>query len=59
MKVTPKKIPKHKIVTVTLSYEPDLKNPINDCYALINQDLAQEISCCWHNFDIIDIRIEN
>lgn len=58
MKVTPKKIPKRKIITVTLSYEPDMENPINDSYDLIAQDLAQEISSCWHNFDIIDIRIE-
>lgn len=59
MKVTPKMIPKRKIITVTLSYEPDLKNPINDRYDLIAQDLEQEISCCWHQFNIIDIQIEN
>ena len=59
MKVTPKKIPKRKIITVTLSYEPDPKLPINDRYDLIAQDLEQEISSCWHNFDIIDIRTED
>ena len=59
MKVTPKQIPKRKIITVTLSCETDTENPINDSYDLIAQDLEMEISCCWHHFDILDIRIEN
>ena len=59
MKVTPKKIPKRKIITVTLSYEPDMENLINNSYDLIAQDLEMEISSCWHYFDIIDIRIED
>ena len=46
-----------KIITVKLSL--DLTDGNYDSDDLIARDIEQEISCCWHQFHIIDIQIEN
>lgn len=45
-----------QIVTVKLAYEPD--GTENDDIDLISMDLEQEISSCWHTFDVISIEVE-
>lgn len=51
------KSPPRKIVTVKLSLEP--VEGEYDTDDLIAADLEQEISCCWHSFDVLSIAIEN
>ena len=45
-----------KIVTVRLWVDDDLNEGKPDDYmndSGIRRDIEQELSCCWHNFDII------
>lgn len=51
------KSPPRKIVTVTLSLEPI--EGAYDSDNLIASDIEQEISCCWHLFDILSIEIQD
>ena len=46
-----------KIVTVTLSLEPI--DGAYDSDELIASDIEQELSCCWHSFDVLSIEIED
>lgn len=52
----PKSLPR-KIVTVTLSLEPI--EGAYDSDDLIASDIEQEISCCWHSFDVLSIEIKD
>lgn len=49
--------PPRKIITVKLSLEPVEGEYDSD--DLIAADLEQEISCCWHLFDVLSIEIED
>lgn len=51
------KSPPRKIVTVKLALEPVEGEYDSD--DLIAADLEQEISCCWHLFDVLSIEIED
>ena len=64
MKVRPVRLPHaepnsppRKIITVKLALEP--VEGEYDTDDLIAADLEQEISCCWHSFDVLSIVIEN
>lgn len=64
MKVRPVRLPPaelnsppRKIVTVKLALEP--VEGEYDTDDLIAADLEQEISCCWHLFDVLSIEIQN
>lgn len=64
MKVRPVKLspsepkaPPRKIITVKLSLDPI--DGTFDSDDLISNDLEQEISCCWHLFDILSIEIQD
>lgn len=64
MKVRPVRIPHaepnsqpRKIITVKLSLEP--VEGEYDTDDLIASDIEQELSCCWHNFDVQSIEIED
>lgn len=51
------KSPPRKIITVKLSLDP-IDGTFDSDY-LISNDLEQEISCCWHLFDVLSIEIQN
>lgn len=51
------KSPPRKIITVKLSLEPT--DGEYDPDYLISADLEQEISCCWHSFDVLSIEIKD
>lgn len=64
MKVRPVRLPHaepnfqpRKIITVKLALEPVEGEYDSD--ELIAADLEQEISSCWHSFDVLSIVIEN
>lgn len=46
-----------KVVTVKLALEP--VEGEYDTDDLIASDIEQEISCCWHSFDVLSIEIED
>lgn len=54
---TEPKSPPRKIITVKLSLEP-IDGEYDPDY-LISVDLEQEISCCWHSFDVLSIEIQD
>lgn len=51
------KSPPRKIITVKLSLEP--VEGEYDTDDLIASDIEQELSCCWHSFDVLSIEIED
>ena len=51
------KVPPRKIVTVALSLEPI--EGAYDSDDLIASVIEQELSCCWHLFDILSIEIQD
>lgn len=51
------KSPPRKIITVKLSLEPVEGSFDSD--DLIASDIEQELSCCWHSFDVLSIEIED
>lgn len=64
MKVRPVRLPHteaksspRKIITVKLSLDP-IDGTFDSDY-LISNDLEQEISCCWHSFDVLSIEIQD
>lgn len=64
MKVRPVRLPHtepkshpRKIITVKLSLDPI--DWAFDSDELISNDLEQELSCCWHLFDVLSIDIQN
>lgn len=64
MKVRPVRLPPsepkaspRKIITVTLSLEPI--EGAYDSDDLIASDIEQELSCCWHLFDVLSIEIQD
>ena len=64
MKVRPVRLPPaepnsppRKVVTVKLTLEPIEGEYDSD--DLIAADLEQEISCCWHSFDVLSIEIQD
>ena len=50
------KSPPRKIITVKLALEP--VEGEYDTDDLIASDIEQELSCCWHLFDVLSIEIE-
>lgn len=51
------KAPPRKIITVKLALEPIEGSFDSD--DLIASDIEQELSCCWHLFDVLSIEIQN
>lgn len=51
------KAPPRKIITVNLALEPIEGSFDSD--DLIASDIEQELSCCWHLFDVLSIEIQN
>lgn len=51
------KAPPRKIITVKLSLDPI--DGTYDSDDLIASDIEQELSCCWHLFDILSIEIQD
>lgn len=51
------KAPPRKIITVKLALEPSEGSFDSD--DLIASDIEQELSCCWHLFDVVSIEIED
>lgn len=51
------KVPPRKIITVKLALEPSEGSFDSD--DLIASDIEQELSCCWHMFDVLIIEIQN
>lgn len=51
------KVPPRKIITVKLSLVPI--DGTFDSDDLIASDIEQELSCCWHLFDVLSIEIQN
>lgn len=49
--------PPSKIITVKLSLDPI--DGTYDSDDLIASDIEQELSCCWHLFDVLSIEILN
>lgn len=63
MKVRPVRLPPaepdsppRKIITVNLALEPVEGSFDSD--DLIASDIEQELSCCWHSFDVLSIEIQ-
>lgn len=54
---TEPKSPPRKVVTVKLSLDPI--DGTYDSDDLIASDIEQELSCCWHLFDVLSIEIED
>lgn len=52
----PKSLPR-KIITVKLSLDPI--DGAYDSDDLIASDIEQELSCCWHLFDVLSIEIQD
>ncbi len=46
-----------RFIKIVVSYEPLKDRPEDDSFDMISMDLEQEISCCWHSFNIESIEI--